>query len=1053
MARFQIYGRLRLLAPPAADVRRVKQRLQSQLRGVSIPVNVHGSRTAVAQLNRVAAATKKVTAGKKAATAASQSFAHSVVLATRRYAAFIVGTSGALAALNMFSNSLREAIELQREGARVAQLMGKSISHVSELMDTAALMARRYGVSQREFLEMATILKTGGMELEKINRLLGGTAGLATLAPTIENTKDLSNAILTLSASYGQSSMEIKSSLESIIGLSGKYAVEADDLVQVLSRLGGMYNALGTDMHELLGLFTAIRHATRMPSTQIMTTLRMVGTKLGDPKIREMLRGYGLTPERGGVVTPPFEMFRQLGEMSRRGGGAGRAQVRDILATVAKIRHTARLIPLMENWHIVEESVAESMKSRNIIMRQALIYGETYAGQLAKLKGELQSVTRELLESRGFKAFTKGLFDASRSVLDLMRNLGDLMPILGMTGLGLAGAGVAKGVGKLPMGLAAAALMGPRGAGWGGARAAAGRHLWGRYGGKVGMGAGAGAIGLSMMGSPAARAGGIALGGAAAGLGIGGPWGALIGGIGGLVGAIRVYTNEVLVQAGRLAGKEAAKLREAAGVRGFAKPEETVRVLDILGKAREDLIEARKRSVGLLQRGREQASLIGMLPLHGTGRVKKLNEIYEGLLAENAGYLKEQADIIWAGSKNRKEFEESLDGKGKELLLVLGRYNEAHIEDYTQQKKRNQLKEQADAELLESQNELQKEYKAEAKLRQQYLGALAGQIKGFFNAINALAEARVAHTTARGAARAFRDKRAGKFGALDTNKLIMDEVRAMTGGTTDIGRITRVGVRYQQGYAKTGFEGFRHIADQATRALQRLGDSSARLVGINEALAAVERSRLGKIGYAEQFYGAAGAVERTKLERQRKLAISVLKRGHLAGMSERERQRAIEALRLPFVDEERRAKVLEETMRRDPRFRGWIAPERRRKGELEEDKARILRESAQALGGIVEIQSQVYKNHADSMHEVAKEIIEGTANMKSIIEAIKDPIKWTMQAVHKVEVSINGAEVFRTMDNKFKQMVQEMIILSTNSMLRQKFPDVGDWRPTEGDRF
>ena len=194
MSRFVLTAQLKLQAP--TNVTQVVNQMRSQLKGLSVPVQVNGASTATKQIKQITAATKQ-------ATGAAHNMGKSFGLALKRFAAFTVASR----AVSLFTNSMAaavdESIAFQRELVKISQVTGKSVRDLKGLNNEITRLATSLGTSSTELLGATRILAQAGVKANDLKIALEALAK-TTLAPTFENITKTAEGSVAILAQFGQ---------------------------------------------------------------------------------------------------------------------------------------------------------------------------------------------------------------------------------------------------------------------------------------------------------------------------------------------------------------------------------------------------------------------------------------------------------------------------------------------------------------------------------------------------------------------------------------------------------------------------------------------------------------------------------------------------------------------------------------------------------------------------------------------------------------------------------------------------------------------------------
>ena len=90
------------------------------------------------------------------------------------------------------------------------------------------------------------------------------------LAPTFNDIRNTTEGVIAVMSQFGIGARNIEKVLGSLNAVAGKFAVEAEDLISVIRRTGGVFKAASGDigspikqLNELIAVFTSVRATTR----------------------------------------------------------------------------------------------------------------------------------------------------------------------------------------------------------------------------------------------------------------------------------------------------------------------------------------------------------------------------------------------------------------------------------------------------------------------------------------------------------------------------------------------------------------------------------------------------------------------------------------------------------------------------------------------------------------------------------------------------------------------------------------------------------------------
>ena len=151
---------------------------------------------------------------------------------------------------------------------------------------------------------------------------------------------------------------------ESVLGalnaVSKRFAVEAEDLISVIRRAGGVFSTAAGQMkdpqealNELIGIFTAVRSTTRESADTIATGLRTIFTRIQRGRTIEFLKQFNIQLlDAKGQFVGLFPAFQKLSAGLRSLVQSGDAvKLSAITEELGGIRQVGKLIPAIVNFN------------------------------------------------------------------------------------------------------------------------------------------------------------------------------------------------------------------------------------------------------------------------------------------------------------------------------------------------------------------------------------------------------------------------------------------------------------------------------------------------------------------------------------------------------------------------------------------------------------------------------------------------------------------------------------------------------------------------------
>jgi TP901 family phage tail tape measure protein len=375
--RFVLTAQLQVQAP--TNLTQVRRQIQQQLSNVTInpQINTQALANFQNQLNNTNKAAQNANKNLRNASRSASSLGASLGAAARRFASITLATGAFLALARGISEAFGRAIEFERELIKISQVTGKSVSSLKGLTAEVTRLSTSLGASSAELLNASRTLSQAGFSATKAKQALEILAQ-TDLGATFENIADTTEGAIALlrqfrkeAAASGGDIAFLGKSIDAITAVSKNFAVEASDLIAVIRRTGGVFEAAGGKINELIALFTSVRGTTRETAETIATGFRTIFTRIQRTETIDQLRELGIVlQDSSGKFVGPLEAIRKLSL------ALGALDPRDfrfsqIVEQLGGFRQVGKVIPLIKQYSTSAEALAIANNSMGETARDA----------------------------------------------------------------------------------------------------------------------------------------------------------------------------------------------------------------------------------------------------------------------------------------------------------------------------------------------------------------------------------------------------------------------------------------------------------------------------------------------------------------------------------------------------------------------------------------------------------------------------------------------------------------------------------------------------------
>ena len=425
-----------LQAPPDADVKQVRRTIEAGLKGIKVQLDTKGMKQASTQIDKVGKASDK--AQKKA-----EGFADTVTLKGRSFAAYTVASAGIIKLTGAITNATREAIKLEKEFAKIAQVTGQSNAQIKANAGAILDISKNFGIASNKVAELTRLLTQTGMsfrEAAKGAEILARTELLA----SFDNLQKTTEGLIALMSSFRLSIDDANKGLEAINVVSKRFAVESGDIVEAIKRTGGAFSAAGGNINELIALFTSVRSTSRESAETIATAFRTIFGRLQRPKTIEYFKELNIQlADAQGNFVGGYEAVRRISKGLKEAGiTAGSIKFAEVAEQMGGIRQISKVIPLLTQFEKSQKALAIANQGTVESDKDVAKAKQTLSYQIAALTQNFRALLYEITQTTSFKLIAQIFIDGANAAISLARALKPLIPLLAT----IAGFKLARGM-------------------------------------------------------------------------------------------------------------------------------------------------------------------------------------------------------------------------------------------------------------------------------------------------------------------------------------------------------------------------------------------------------------------------------------------------------------------------------------------------------------------------------------------------------------------------------------------------------------------------------
>jgi len=426
MAKFVYSLQLQMREP--AELGKIVRNIESQFSGIDATVKVNVKSQGVASTIRQVKELKQATAE---ANNTAEALAKTFAISFKRFVTFSLATRTVGAFTSGLSSAFNEAIDFEKQMVRVSQVTGKTLPDLRDLNKEITRLAVGLGVSSKTLLDVSLTLAQAGFSANDTKVALEALAKTE-LAPTFTDIKKTTEGAIALFNQFGEGAGALAGQLGAINKVSADFAVESDDLIDVVRRVGGVFKASGGSLNELLAIFTSVRATTRESAESIGTALKTIFVRIQRPQTLEYLKKLGVDlKDVEGKFVGPLKATQLLNEAFGK-LEQGDPKFIQIAEELGGYRQIGKVIPLLQQYAIAEKALQSAKKGAGSLDSDAAKAQETLANKIVKVKEEFEALVRSIYESPVFQTMANSSLQFASSLLKVASALKDIIPLIGI---------------------------------------------------------------------------------------------------------------------------------------------------------------------------------------------------------------------------------------------------------------------------------------------------------------------------------------------------------------------------------------------------------------------------------------------------------------------------------------------------------------------------------------------------------------------------------------------------------------------------------------------
>lgn len=428
MAKFDYVLNVQVREP--ANLGKVVANIQNQFAGINANVKVNISSKGLNTVNQQTKALKQSLSETKTAT---EELAKTFAISFKRFVTFSLATRFVGTFTAGLSKAFKEAVDFEYQMVRLSQVTNKNISELRSINKEITRLATNFGVNSKKILEVSLTLAQAGFSARDTKVALEALTKTE-LAPTFTSIQETTEGAIAIFNQFGKGAAALKGQLGAINKVSADFAVESDDLIDVVRRAGGVFKSSGGELNDLLAIFTSVRATTRESAESIGTALKTIFARIQRPKTLEYLKELGveLTDAQGKFVGP-IDAVKKLNEAFAK-LEVGDPQFIRVAEELGGDRQIGKVIPLLRQYSVVVKALKSAEEGKNSLDDDAIKAQATLANRITKVREEYMALVRDIYNSPVFQYMANATLQFASALIKVADSLKNIIPIIALFG-------------------------------------------------------------------------------------------------------------------------------------------------------------------------------------------------------------------------------------------------------------------------------------------------------------------------------------------------------------------------------------------------------------------------------------------------------------------------------------------------------------------------------------------------------------------------------------------------------------------------------------------
>ena len=335
-------------------------------------------------------------------------------------------------------NSVREFDSSLVELQKVTHLSGDELD---SFVDKAFEVGNALGRTGKDVTDAVTTFSRAGYDMQEAMNLAQSALVMTNIGADISSADEAASHMISILKAYGVEAENSMDVIDKLYNVSNLEPIDFGNITQGLVTVGGTLAQTGTTIEQsiamITGGFATMRDVGKVSNGLIMISQRLRGiNEDGEaidglaPKLQGEFESIGISlQDSNGELRSTYDV---LNDLAKVWGTLSSKQRQMIGEDVAGNRQVKILNAMMQNWDVVQNSMADAANAAGTAMEGNELFAQSIEGRINKLKSSIQELAQATIDSD----FIKFWVDAARGVVEFTTKIGGLqnvlLPLLGV---------------------------------------------------------------------------------------------------------------------------------------------------------------------------------------------------------------------------------------------------------------------------------------------------------------------------------------------------------------------------------------------------------------------------------------------------------------------------------------------------------------------------------------------------------------------------------------------------------------------------------------------